>query len=177
MCPGHGAGKRSKVIDRQTIFSPDRVYRYTLWREWDILNHDYAMFIGLNPSTADETKNDPTVRRCIGFAKAFGFGALCMMNLFAFRATKPEDMMNHPDPVGSDNDKWLQECAREAKVVVAAWGTLGAYIDRDIAVCRLIPNLKCLCPREKSLPPHPLYLPSDSTLIDFQPRSLDAQTY
>jgi len=156
---------------RQTIFSSDRVYRYTLFREWDILNHECAMFIGLNPSTADETKNDPTVRRCIGFAKRFGYGAMFMTNLFAYRATRPEDMIRHPAPIGPDNDRWLVECAKEARVVIAAWGAHGFYLGREAAVCKLIPALKCLCPTGgRSIPPHPLYLPSESALIDFKAR-------
>ena len=73
-------------------FSPDKVYRYELWRIWDEAL-PVCMFIGLNPSTADETVDDPTIRRCINFAKEWGYGQLVMTNLFAFRATKPAEMM------------------------------------------------------------------------------------
>ena len=80
------------------------------------------MFVGLNPSTADETNDDPTIRRCISFAQAWGYEGLCMTNLFAFRATEPSDMMKSPDPVGPENDQALINLAESAGVVVAAWG-------------------------------------------------------
>ena len=80
----------------------------------------YAMFIGLNPNKADEILDDPTIRRCMTFAQAWGYDALCMTNLFAFRATKPTDMLAALDPIGSENDKHLVELSRGAGVVVAA---------------------------------------------------------
>lgn len=151
---------------RITVFSDGRLYRYTLWREWDA-NPDlgYAMFIGLNPSTADEVQNDPTVRRCIDFSKQWGYGALCMTNLFAFRATDPKDMKRCPKPVGDHNDHWLRECAREAKVVVAAWGNHGRYLGRDEEVISLIDRLQCFGLTNDGCPKHPLYLRKDSVLI------------
>ena len=92
-------------IDRKTRFSPCRRYRYTLWRDWNPLLPDnvYAMFIGLNPSTADETNDDPTIRRCINFAKSWGCDSFCMTNIFAFRATDPKVMIAEPEPVGIDH--------------------------------------------------------------------------
>src|SRR4051794_22888220 len=98
---------RHNVTPRTTIFSDCRKYRYVLWRDWtDLLIGDqgYAQFICLNPSTADEVQNDPTIRRCIQFAKDFGCSALCMTNLFAWRDTDPKAMMKVPEPVGPDND-------------------------------------------------------------------------
>lgn len=142
---------------RETIFSPDRVYRYTLWREWG--DGPYAMFIGLNPSTADETKDDPTIRRCIGFAKDWGYGSLCMTNLFAFRATDPKVMMAADDPVGADNDTHLSQCAATAGVVVAAWGSHGTHSGRHRAVKTMLPNLHYLRLTQDGHPGHPLYLP------------------
>lgn len=152
-------------MERKTIFSDCRLYRYTLWREWDLMNSSYAMFVGLNPSTADETKDDPTIRRCIDFSKQWGFGALCMTNLFAFRATKPSDMMAYPKPIGNENDKYLVQCAREAGVIVAAWGNKGRFMGRDEEVLKLIDNLTCLGLTKESCPSHPLYLPKSSVLI------------
>lgn len=142
----------------QTLFSPDRTYRYALWREW-IGGEGYAMFIGLNPSTADETRDDPTIRRCIGFAKAWGYAGLCMTNLFAYRATKPADMKAATDPVGPDNDKHLVMLAEHADVVVAAWGANGTHKGRDEDVLALIPVLHCLALTKDGHPGHPLYLP------------------
>ena len=84
------------------------------------------MFVGLNPSTADEVSDDPTVRRCISYAKAWGYAGLCMTNIFAFRATDPKDMKAVHDPVGMDNDMHLLRVSRHAGVVIAAWGAHGA---------------------------------------------------
>jgi hypothetical protein len=156
-----------KIVDRQTIFSPCRTYRYTLWRQWDMYNPSYAMFIGLNPSTADEVQDDPTVRRCIGFAKAWRFGALCMTNAFAFRATNPDVMKADPSPVGSDNDHWLVEMAKDAVIVIAAWGVHGAHHGRDVQVARLIKKLHCLGVTKDGHPKHPLYLRRETVPIRY----------
>lgn len=145
-------------MNRQTIFSTCRIYRYTLWREW-VGGDGYAMFVGLNPSTADETQDDPTIRRCIAFAKAWGFAGLCMTNLFAFRATDPKDMKAAADPVGPENDAHLLDIAAEARVIVAAWGANGVHKARDIAVRARLPSLHCLRLTKDGHPGHPLYLP------------------
>jgi hypothetical protein len=153
---------------RETILSPCRTYRYTLWREFGDQGGDgYAMFIGLNPSTADEVNDDPTIRRCIAFAKSWGYGALCMANLFAFRATEPADMFAADDPVGPDNDSYLVKLAQDAGVVVAAWGTNGIHMARDRAVRDLLPNLQCLRKTQAGHPGHPLYLPGDLRPVPF----------
>lgn len=150
---------------RQTIFSTCRLYRYTLWREWDLMNSQYAMFIGLNPSTADETKDDPTIRRCIDFAKQWGCGALCMTNLFAFRATNPKVMMAQSSPIGHENDNWLACCARDARFIVAAWGNKGRFLGRDEEVLKIVDNLDCFGLTKEGCPSHPLYLPKNSQLV------------
>lgn len=148
-------------MTRATIFSPCRSYRYTLWREFGLVGEGYAMIIGLNPSTADETNDDPTIRRCIAFAKAWGYSALCMTNLFAYRATDPADMKAAADPVGAANDRHLVDIARHAGIVVAAWGADGVHKGRDAEVRSLIPNLHCLRKTKHGHPGHPLYLPGD----------------
>jgi hypothetical protein len=118
------------------------------------------MFIGLNPSTADETQDDPTIRRCIGFARAWGFDGLCMANLFAYRATEPADMKNAVDPIGCENDSALSSWAHDAGVVVAAWGAHGTYKGRDQSVRLLVPGLHYLRLTKDGHPGHPLYLPA-----------------
>lgn len=122
------------------------------------------MFIGLNPSTADEIIDDPTVRRCIGYARDWGHVALCMTNLFAFRATSPIDMKAAKDPIGPDNDRILIEMAKGAGIIVAAWGIHGAYRGRDKAVMELIPSVFCLGKSKNGYPRHPLYLRKDVKL-------------
>ncbi len=158
-------------MKRQTIFSPCRNYRYVLWREWDTVSPAYAMFVGLNPSTADERSDDPTIRRCVGYAKQWGYGALCMTNLFAYRATDPKVMKAHPSPVGRDNDQWLKKAAKDAAIVVAAWGVEGEHLHRDHAVIRLLGNeLTCLGLTKRGQPAHPLYLTKNRKPIPFIPR-------
>jgi hypothetical protein len=149
---------------RITVFSEGRLYRYTLWRQWGE-TESYAMFIGLNPSTADEVQDDPTIRRCIDFSKQWGFSGLCMTNLFAFRATDPKNMKRCPKPVGDHNDHWLVECARNAGVVVAAWGNHGRFLGRDAEVISIVDRLECFGLTKEKCPMHPLYLPKTSTLI------------
>jgi hypothetical protein len=124
------------------------------------------MFVGLNPSTADETQDDPTIRRCINFAKAWGYSGLCMTNLFAYRATRPKDLMAAADPVGCENDAHLLALASEASVIVAAWGANGTHKGRNVEVRRLLPTLHCLALTKDGHPGHPLYL--QKTLIPFR---------
>lgn len=133
-----------------------RQYRYALWRTWDD-KKPYVLFIALNPSTADETTDDPTLNRCINYAKAWGYGGVCMANLFAFRATDPSDMKAAVSPVGTDNDKWLKKLAKKAGLVVAAWGNDGAFISRSKQVKALLPGLHCLKMNKTGEPAHPLY--------------------
>ncbi|MBU2098558.1 MAG: DUF1643 domain-containing protein [Gammaproteobacteria bacterium] len=133
-----------------------RNYRYALWRSWDN-EKPFVMFIGLNPSTADESTDDPTLTRCINYAKSWGYGGVCMGNLFAYRATDPAAMMAAKDPVGDDNDLWLRKLAKEAEIIIAAWGNDGAYMGRSRQVLKFIPNLYCLKINKSGEPAHPLY--------------------
>lgn len=130
-------------MKRECVFSRCRLYRYTLWREWSIQEialtvahdvdprpFDYVQFIGLNPSTADETSDDATIRRCIDYAKRWGFGALCMTNIFAWRDTSPADMKRALAPIGDDNDAWLHAIGHDAATIVCCWGAHGIHRDR-----------------------------------------------
>lgn len=130
-------------------------------------------FLCLNPSTADEVQNDPTIRRCIRFAQDWGYDGLCMTNIFAFRATDPKDMKAALDPVGPDNDMWLKKIVDEALLVVAAWGTHGNFKGRDADVTKILysammrngKDIRCLGLTKRGSPKHPLYLRKDSELI------------
>ena len=93
-----------------------RNYRYALWRTWDD-EKGKAMFIGLNPSTADEIEDDRTIKRCISYAKQWGYGGIIMGNLFAYRTPSPAEMMMSNDPVGPENDTWLKRLSEEADIV------------------------------------------------------------
>jgi len=147
-------------------FSPCRTWRYALWRTWDWQGHaNVCMFIGVNPSTADERKNDPTVTRCINFAKSWGYGGLIMMNLFAFRATKIRDLWKAADPIGPGNDEAFGYQSSRCGLIVAAWG---AKSDRRMAPrAAVIPGLVggrplyCLGRTAEGHPLHPLFVPGD----------------
>lgn len=133
-------------------------YRYTLTRTWNS-SAEPLVFILLNPSTADASQDDPTIRRCIGFAKRWGFGGIVVVNLYAYRATKPRDMLAADDPVGPDNDRIITEIVN-GKTVVAAWGT-NARRERVAEVLALIQGTARLLALEITKfghPRHPLYV-------------------
>lgn len=139
-----------------------RNYRYALWRTWDD-SKSFVLFVGLNPSTADETTDDATLTRCMNFAKAWGYGGVCMANLFAFRATLPTGMKIANDPIGKENDKWLKKLAKDAGIVVAAWGNDGAFLNRSTHIKTLLPELHYLKMNKSGEPAHPLYLAATLT--------------
>ena len=160
-----------KYIQTGAIFSECRTWRYSLWRKWDMLNERRMIFIGLNPSTADENEDDPTIRRCIGFAKKHSCGGIVMLNLFAFRATDPKEMMAAPDPIGPHNDVIIKNHAdRPDQIFIAAWGTMGTFKDRDLEVSRMVYGLRCFGFTKYGMPRHPLYLKADSPIILYKPR-------
>ena len=145
-------------------FSECRKYRYALWRIWDE-SKPYVMFIGLNPSTADETENDNTTNRCINYAKDWGYGRLCMANLFAFCTKDPDEMKAAKNPIDKDNDVWLKKLSNNAGVVIAAWGDDGSHLGRSKKVINMFPNLKCLKVNKSGEPAHPLYQPGTAVPI------------
>lgn len=144
-------------------FSPCMTYRYCLWRRWDWQGYaNQVMFIGLNPSTADESDDDPTIRRCIRFAKDWGYGGLLMMNAYAFRATDPRKMKASMAPVGPYNDDALGYRRTQVGLIVAAWGC-NCSESREEAVCRAIgQTVHCLGKTKAGRPKHPLYLKADT---------------
>jgi len=155
-------------------FSDDRVYRYKLTREWGGPGGNLVV-IGLNPSTADETVDDPTIRRCISFAKREGCSGLIMLNLFAFRSTDPGYMKLVPHPVAHpdtvhENDKHIALACAGGKMV-AAWGAHGGHRDRDQEVRRLIATrgrkLYVFGFTKAGHPRHPLYLRNDTPLVEW----------
>ena len=160
---------------KDAIFSEDRQYRYALRRIFDqerFEKEGACTFICLNPSTADETIDDPTVRRCINYAREWGYPAFIMLNLFSFRATNPSDMKSHYCEIEtidstsdfiSNNLHIANTCANDSAIVVAAWGNHGEYLDRAKDVELLLEyndiNINCLkINRNSRMPAHPLYL-------------------
>ena len=143
------------------VYSDCERYRYTLTRRWDITGGK-VLFVMLNPSTATEVQNDPTVERCERRARALGFGAFRVCNIFAFRATDPRVMRSQEDPVGPSNDAAIAESAGWADQVVCAWGTHGAYLARGAEVEALLratgKPLWHLGLSKDGHPKHPLYI-------------------
>lgn len=148
------------------VFSADHKYRYMLTRAWEDVGDGTALnIIGLNPSTADAAVDDPTIRRCIGFARQWGFSELVMTNIFAFRSTDPGGLKAERDPVGPENDVTLLEQARGCRVALAAWGAHGGLFSREGQVLRLLRGvpLQCLGTTKARYPKHPLYLARTTT--------------
>jgi len=144
------------------VLSDDREYRYRLTRRWDAEKPTLA-WIMLNPSTADETDDDPTIRRCLGYAEDWGYGSIVVGNLFALRATDPSELRDHPNPVGPDNDDHLRSICRGADRVIAAWGTDGDLHDRGREVVAMLDvDLEALNTTQAGHPTHPLYQPADA---------------
>ena len=143
------------------VYSPCEAYRYTLTREWQPGGRK-ALFVMLNPSTATEVQNDPTVERCERRARALGFGAFRVTNIFAYRATDPKVMRTQMDPVGPGNDQAIAEGAAWADQVICGWGSHGAHMGRGLAVAALLRGtglpLYHLGLTLAGAPKHPLYI-------------------
>lgn len=156
------------LLTRDATISACGKYRYRLSRQWG--DGPVATFIMLNPSTADAAIDDPTIRKCMGFAQRWGMTGIYVGNLFAVRATKPQDMMRAADPVGPENEEHLSwMCERAGKnggTVICAWGANGSYMQQDRTMLdwlrrwHIAPNALRLT-RKSRAPEHPLYVPYD----------------
>jgi len=135
-------------------------YRYRLWRRWQPGTAS-LLWVMLNPSTADEVVDDPTIRRCIGLARGWGFGAIEVVNLYGLRATRPAALFRARDPVGPGNDAAIAACASSADAVALAWGAHGVGPRRDVVLGLLAGRrLFCLGSTRRGEPRHPLYVPA-----------------
>ncbi|MFV0446341.1 MAG: DUF1643 domain-containing protein [Planctomycetaceae bacterium] len=156
---------------KKATFSRWRFYRYTLTRIWGY-NSRFVTFIGLNPSTADERDDDPTIRRFINFANAWGYDGLKVVNLFALRATDPRELRRTlnlgGNIVGEDNDGAIVGECQDCDCVVACWGAHGTICDRASDVHQLLMDrgvqMWCFGRTKEGQPKHPLYLPANTAL-------------
>jgi hypothetical protein len=153
-----------EYIDKGAIFSADKKYRYRLWRTWDN-SKKAVLFVMLNPSTADENKLDPTVRRCLGYAIDWGYGRLDVCNIFALRATNPKELYSSESPVGENpmiNIEHILIAAQECDKVIVAWGNHGCHTNRGDHIIDILKQGKItpyfLSMTQKHQPAHPLYL-------------------
>lgn len=173
---GCGGGAVSMVASGASV-STCETYRYALWRDWSGLFDDKGRvcWIMLNPSTADAEEDDPTIRRCMGFAKSWGYSGIIVCNLFAYRATKPADMLYTDDPVGPHNDEEIGQILDSSltDIVVCAWGQ-NAPLDRETEVLDIIERHgkvpHALRLTKGHAPAHPLYLPGDLVPAPFKRR-------
>lgn len=147
--------------------SSRREYRYLLTRIWNPAVPP-VVYVMLNPSTADAMADDPTIRRCRGFAVREGAGGLVVVNLFALRSTDPRTLTAHPEPVGPVNDAFIRRTVGGAHRVIAAWGAAGVQGGRAATVTGLLRDrgvtVHCLGQTATGQPRHPLYLPSAAVL-------------
>lgn len=163
---------------RAAAISADQQYRYNLIRRWAD-DGPVATFMMLNPSTADAEVDDPTIRRCIGFAQTWGCGALHVVNLYALRSTNPAGLWTCADPVGPENDAFLRRHAERAQArgwpLVAAWGA-NAKPGRVAAVLALpgMTALQALGVTKDGAPRHPLYMPTSAVPAAWPPAHLPA---
>lgn len=145
------------------IYNERESHRYVLARVWD--SGSVVNFTMLNPSTATERVLDPTLRRCMAYARAWGYAGFIVTNIFAYRATDPTVMKCAFDPVGADNNAWLLRVMRASKLNVAGWGAHGGHNRRDEWVQQLYKDagvpLYYLRMTQGGYPGHPLYLPSN----------------
>ena len=150
------------------IFDAHRNYRFILWRYWN--DNPRILFIGLNPSTADEAQNDPTIRRCISFSQLWNYGGMYFCNLFGYISTDPKSL-SKTDSIHPANIHAIQTASSLTILTVAAWGDGIEIVDNGRAIAQhlkeLISPSKCFGLTQKGNPKHPLYLPGVSQLLDY----------
>ncbi len=161
-------------MERGASLSSCERYRFRLYRRWS--QAPIVTFIMLNPSTADALADDPTIRRCIGFAKAWGAGGIEVVNLFTLRATDPFQLTLAADPIGPNANDHLAAAARSGRLLVCAWGTSNTASLRTAIQARAAEvlgilkkrELHCLGTTKDGSPRHPLYLAATTKLVRFQ---------
>lgn len=155
-----------KIEGSGAAFSDCRNYRYGLWRIWNEDN-GIVMFIGLNPSKADERDNDPTIKRVMSFAFKWGFGGVIMANLFAWVTPYPWELKECKNPLG-ENVQWLGELSLKSQRIVFSWGTFKEAQARATEVIQLFPDAYALKINKDGSPQHPLYVPGNVIPVKFK---------
>ena len=173
-----GTATKTRTAASDAVISGDGKYRYKLGRYWNRKDAP-AIWIMLNPSTADAVENDPTICRCISFAKRWGFGGIEVYNLFALRSPHPITIEMAVDPVGPDNDSWLTAAAQSGRKISAAWGSCQTQLQsvRANQVMKLLVQGRSALPASLGLtktgqPRHPLYVRGTSQLFPLPTSSI-----
>lgn len=151
----------------EAVFSNDKRYRYQLKRIWNV-DLPQVLFIGLNPSTGDNQKNDPTIKRLMGFTKRWGYGGFTLCNLYAYCTPSPKKLFTKSYPIGSKNDQWIQKSLSGMDRIVLIYGNHGKKHNRDKAVLSLLDAPYCIAISKLRMPKHPLYLKYTSAPIRFR---------
>jgi hypothetical protein len=157
------------LMERSATFDPTRTYRYTLERGgWG--GSGRVCWIMLNPSLADDKKDDATIKKCIGYATRWGRSRIVVVNLFAFIATNPRELKTAKDPVGPDNDHHIIDMVQTSDEIVVAWGDDGRLFGRDLAVKELLGpvRLMCLGTTKSGAPKHPGRLSYATPLVEWK---------
>ena len=155
------------TMERSAVISDDGLYRYRLTRTWAL--GPRVTFVMLNPSTADADVDDPTLRRCMGFASSWGFGGLDVVNLYAYRTPSPNVLRSAGYPVGPENERYLREAGESGDLLIAAWG--GNAQDSRVREVLALPGferLRCLKVTKHGQPSHPLFLRKDLQPVPWQ---------
>lgn len=160
-----------KYLDQSATLCGAGMYRPILRRCWNWEKPSLA-YIMLNPSIADGSQDDPTIRKCVGFADRLGYGSISVVNLFAYRATNPKELITAKEPKGPGNNYVIKNVCGAADMVIAAWGVHGGYLNRDIEVMKLLSNIEkpiyCLGTTQNGSPKHPLYVPYEIKPIIYE---------
>lgn len=150
-------------MKKHATLSPCETYRYWLERSWAETGRGFVNWIMLNPSTADATIDDQTIRKCIAFSRRWGYDGMHVVNLFALRSTDPEALKAHPDPVGPDNNQYIEASILSAERTIVAWGNHGRLFNRDDNVKKMLDRARtfALVTNKDGSPKHPLYCRND----------------
>lgn len=163
-----------KIVRKSAIISKDKKYRYQLMRHWDKSNWCRLVFLMVNPSTADYKNDDPTIKSCCRIANYHGYGGILVINLFAWRSRHVEDLYKVPDPVGPENDFWINRTIETTDRVLCAWGG-NAPVEREGRVMTNIGKIPrdiewlCLGENKNGTPKHPLFCKAPSKLLPYDP--------
>jgi len=148
-------------VIKDAILDETRTYRYMLKRQWGEDNNNFVNFVLLNPSTANEERDDPTVMACIALAQNMGFDGLYITNLFALRTKNPDTLKQNKNPIGDKNDTFIKRYALKSKRIIIAWGNHGEFLRRGEKVIHIISQIQvpyCFEITKKGNPRHPLYI-------------------